>query len=279
MKAVSMVVARFIVGRARCCMIIHAALGLAAATQAFAQQCSTCRIRSIPIATIGAADGPGIVGDLAGQAIDASGKYWFTFTNPGLRTEVRVFHPSGKLLKIVGRAGRGPGEFTFARNLDARAGRVYAFDVVQRTISEYDTAFNLVGVRMFAGTLGDAVVIAPGVFAVNAIWDTRERAGHAVHIYGRGPVISVDQDVDGYRFDLPFSGRRALTATGRRTFWSARKDQYVITEFDSAGNTLRTLRREVPWLKPETGSMLLDLEQPPQNFISSIREDSRGRLW
>src|SRR5262245_62075467 len=71
--------------------------------------CPSCQIVIEELARIGDLDGPGsLTGRPRSMAIDRSGRYWvLTEDSPPM-----VFAGNGRFLRLIGRIGRGPMEFT-----------------------------------------------------------------------------------------------------------------------------------------------------------------------
>lgn len=91
---------------------------------------------------IGGADsGTAMFGDIRAIGIDTTGRI---FIAEAFDNHIRVFNAGGQFLRVLGRYGRGPGEFTGLRGLHVTSsGEVTAYDPVQRRVTVFDSAGSL----------------------------------------------------------------------------------------------------------------------------------------
>lgn len=99
--------------------------------------------RLVPEATIGSVDQDGYeFGNVVGVALDPLGRVWVA---DGKQSVVRVFDAGGKLVRSVGRKGRGPNEFLSISGMTFDpSGRLWVVDGGNARYTVYDTAGKLV---------------------------------------------------------------------------------------------------------------------------------------
>jgi len=99
--------------------------------------------RLVPEATIGSVDQDGYeFGNVVGVALDPLGRVWVA---DGKQSVLRVFDAGGKLVRTVGRKGRGPNEFLSISGMTFDpSGRLWVVDGGNARYTVYDTAGKLV---------------------------------------------------------------------------------------------------------------------------------------
>ena len=239
--------------------------------------CAKCRIELEHVVTLGGSPDDSVdVGFLLRR--NSRGEY-FT-RNRWAPHQVAVFSPAGKLLKLFGRRGEGPGDFGRVEFLEiGRGDTVNVFDIFLRRQTLLAPGSWSVGriaplpVRPLIESVGEMlwphtyVLLPDGRYVVNA-----EKGDSALHLVGVDGELVRSFGV-GYREDdlpTPPSKRllsvlepneapglrrvdvihRQLTGAGEGRIWAAYRNRYEIELWDTAGHRLRRLAREADWFKP-----------------------------
>jgi len=120
-------------------------------------------------------DDPRGFSDIRGILVDRKGNIWIIEAS---LQEIRVFDPSGKHLKTIGRNGKGPGEFTYPDGLAmAPDGMIWVHDPKNARFSIFDQDGKFVR-QQLAPAGGYGYVWSGGIDLQGRIWD---------HLFYRDP--------------------------------------------------------------------------------------------
>ena len=240
--------------------------------------CPNCRIELEHVVTFGGSREDSVdVGHLLRR--NSRGEY--LATRRWAPYQVAAFSEAGKLLKVFGRRGEGPGDWEVAEFLEiGRGDTLHVFDIFnlrRQTLLAPGSwrvgrivALPVLPVlersKMILGP--QAYVLLPdGRYIVNG-----ERGDSALHLVGVDGELVRSFGV-GYREEDPppppskrhlsvlepgeAAGlrregviRRQLAAAGEGRIWAAYPNRYEIELWDTAGQRLRRLGREADWFKP-----------------------------
>ena len=190
--------------------------------------CRDCRIVLDTVVTIGGLDGPGLhlISTASHVAVDVRGRI---LVGDRRLPEIAVFDADGEFLRIVGRAGEGPGEYQFISMTSPGPRFIHVFDYGGRTVLDHD--FNVVRTDRFGGQVMAAVVTKSGDVIFNADVGTPDAIGHKFHVLGPagemesfGGSDSVHVGRSSYFFDL--------ATGGVNTLWTVRMDANVMTRWE-----------------------------------------------
>jgi hypothetical protein len=185
----------------------------------------------------------------------------------GSTNTLRFYDSDGRLTKVVGRAGEGPGEFRRLYWVRRYGDRLYAFDSSQRRLSEYTLGGSLVGtvtvlpVPPFAAVL-PAGVFSDGTFLARGILGPSSPSHPGIM---REEIALLRFDRDGSFIDQigRFEGTEAYVeprgTTGRLISYPAfaRASEVVVD-----GSNIVTVENNTPHIhvRSPDGSTLLSLE-------------------
>ncbi|WP_291162399.1 6-bladed beta-propeller [Gemmatimonas sp. UBA7669] len=133
-------------------------------------------------------------------AVDSAGRIYVLERSD---QTIRVFSPSGKHLKALGRRGDGPGEFRNARALVVRSGSLWVLDYGNSRV----TAFGLAGTTVRTFSLNPAVRGVASVAGVTArgflVYVNNQGAAEATSqaLGGQAPALFVSTDSRGQVLD------------------------------------------------------------------------------
>ena len=113
-------------------------------------------------------DDPTGLSDVRGILVDRKGNLWII---EGSTQEIRVFDPTGKHLRNIGRSGKGPGEFTYADGMaTAPDGLVWVHDPKNARFSIFDQDGKFVR-QQLALSNGYGYLWRGGIDGKGRVWD------------------------------------------------------------------------------------------------------------
>lgn len=200
------------------------------------------------------------------------------------RSEIKVFAPNGRLLRVIGRAGSGPGEFKRIHDIDVRGDRILVTDVENgrfalisrdgRTIRTWNTPGILI-------TPGGILPLPNDELIANASVPARQLAGLPLHrIDQRGRLVgSFGSETGEYRADAAFLMVRRMAGSRFGGFWVAHATNYRLEKWTTTGARTQTIIRDASWFRPWYEASYITPRTPSKPNIVDIAEDSLGRLW
>ncbi len=241
--------------------------------------CGSCLVLR-PIATLGSDSGRGSVQWGRAVARIRGGRFVHGRTPDGMP----VFDSTGRLVATVGRQGSGPGEFRSIQALAVgRADTVHVFDVGNQRHNVLSPDLQVVRTFPAPGSTYDAVVLSTGHVVRNASMPTADLWDAPLHLIapGDGRLLRSFGAHPGepYLPDGAWAGRRELTAGPGATVYAARRNEYRIEQWDTAGRFLGGFVRNVDWFRPYTQPPRLGPEAPPSPSLERVHRDTSNRLW
>jgi hypothetical protein len=242
--------------------------------------CAACRIEFDTIAVFGDDEGPGIIeSEYNSVAVDTAGRFVVLSET---MVDLKIFGSDGSFVRRLGGRGEGPGEFLFARAIQvSEDGRLFVLDGLLSRITTYDRNFSrestlrLEGLRpgFYVLTLpGDSILltgIAAAAGRAEAPIHLLSPTGTWVRGFGRPATPNPSSD--------PGLQERALVMGASGDLWVAGWQQYLIEQWSVSGERIRTLAYDPPWFSPLPA--LPNGRVPPGPLLTSIQEDTAGRLW
>ncbi|HEU0014452.1 MAG TPA: 6-bladed beta-propeller [Longimicrobium sp.] len=263
--------------------------------------------RAVEELRVGSMDGVDALAGPAALEVDALGRLYVLDVET---KQVRVFDAAGRLVRSIGREGRGPAEFVQPVGmawspggllwvLDPGQGRFTAFDTTgapRRTLPHASGSVVMPWPGRFdrAGRLYDATGgSAPSLLRIDAATGRSERLALPVHEPER---FVLDRDGTQHTAFVPFSPRLAWALDGDGRVWSGTGDRYRLGLHAPGGDTLRIVERAAPpvpvsraereALPPalkafaEQGGRV-DLSRIPRYkpAFTQVQVDDRGYLW
>jgi hypothetical protein len=242
--------------------------------------CRGCSIEFQRIATLGQADGPGIIeGDNTSAVADGRGRYFLYYA---YRPWVKVYDAQGRFIKSLGREGEGPGEFRGVGIVRVSAGdTIHVFDGDNPTHSVFSPSLEFVRSNRLQIVPQVTGVALGGNRAVLAVpIHTPERVGLPLHLVDRGRLVrSFGSESGAYRPDIPYFDDRAIAPASGGNLWVAHRNRYQIELWSTDGRKLREYRRSVEWFPPLLRNWSISPNTPPPTRLQQVWEDPEGRLW
>lgn len=236
--------------------------------------CSTCRI-DIGQRYLRLADSTAEVSG-PGRFVSSWGRAGYVVGGPGVPFR---FSSIGRAIGPIGRAGRGPREFTHGTAFAVGPGdSLAALDVSTSRISVYSSSAQYV--RSFQVSLstqnGGFAWLSDGTFALSGLIPRAESIGFTVHLYSsagqfikslaiaKQPVTPATSQTQLTRLIRELPNRQLLTVT--------LVDSYTIQVWNlDSGRLVLELQREAPWFGQKKESL--------QTKMVGIHVDQAGRLW
>ncbi len=245
--------------------------------------CISCRIRRDSVGTYGIPDGDGLGGLRKSVVRDRDG-YVYVATIPG--PEITLFEPTGRVLRRIGRAGEGPGEFRDVTKLlvDTR-GNLHVFDrrLARHTIFRQNgnlvsaTGLPVSGFGDVALLQGESIVLNSGAF-------DRDNAGYALlRVDKHGEVTRRADEVTGVRLQQWVMDRVLHSGAATNRLIVAPANAFVIDVYDANMDRTQRLERKATWFKgvaadgvgPSDGLFNV----PPTSRVLAAWEGDRGVIW
>lgn len=246
-----------------------------------AAACGACRVVRESVVVL-RDDQRGLIGGLAPVvAMDRRGRYLVSDLQ---RSTIAVFDSSGTFLRLVGRRGRGPGEFRLIDRIVVAPGdTVRVYDLALRRETVLSPQYEFIRSRQLPLPIG-AVALLPGqTLLVNSIARTRQHAGLPLHLIdAEGRVTrSFGSEQALFRSGFERALLRSLAVGEGGQVYVARSQEYVIELWDRlTGQQLREWSRRVPWFKPWVASAPIEQRRPPEPVIvDGLDLSAEGYLW
>ena len=118
--------------------------------------CRACRIEIERVVRLGNRDGPGALAGRDLIAMDGRGRFYAT--SVARRGEIAIFGPDGRFLRLLGRTGKGPGEFSMPHPITfGTADTMIVFDPSNYRISTLSPSYEPVATVPITGYARDAL--------------------------------------------------------------------------------------------------------------------------
>lgn len=213
---------------------------------------------------------------------DSNGRYW-VFRRDQLPT---LFSAKGERLQVIGRRGRGPGEYVEAYDMLSVVGdSVVVLDGNGRRATVLDPALRPTRfVQLPFEIHGAAVVAWPDTVVGSGIVQTASEFGWPLHrVSFRPQTAVVGKSFGPGDGDMPPDGSMRswhwVAPTSEGTIWTAWAYAFDLTEWRTDGSIQRALVRRPTWFTEVSSVGLGNPTTPPPPLIASIQQDSGGLLW
>jgi hypothetical protein len=250
-------------------------------TTLLSEGCPRCRIVVDTVVILGDPDGPGMIeDDFTPTAVDGLGRYYL-LSNGG--SSIKVFAPDGMYLHTLGGRGEGPGEFQLVRRIhidaddrlfttDRLLGRISIFastGTLERTVTVPEP---LLGFTVFP-IRGDSILVGGHSFTPALIgYSTHILSPEGTRIRSFGePTYPLRPSSD------EFYHHRAIAPADLDQLWIAGWERYQIELWSLDGTRLHVWHRDADWF--HRADPATDGRTPPRPSLTSLYEDSSGRLW
>jgi hypothetical protein len=243
--------------------------------------CSDCRVQATKIVSLLGPEGNSIIDSRAVVEKVADGRYVV-----GPLSNVHsfaVFDSNGTLQKMVGRAGRGPGEYVaISRVLAGSGDSIHVFDMGARRATLLSPELVYVRSRQLIGPAQNVRLLRGDTILTSGILATRDRTVLPLHVIGPdGQVIRSFGDASEMnRPGQPLRHLRRVGAVTREGVWIAFFDRYVLELWRTDGALVRSIERTAAWFPqwPDGRQQNARFERPRPSVLGSW-VDEAGVLW
>ncbi len=231
-----------------------------------------CRIELTRVISLSDSLHPGLFAYSPLVMRDSRGVWYATSNTRGLK-QVGVFDQDGRLKKVLGGLGEGPGEFTFINHIVVGSGdTLYVYDHTQLRRSVFDPDHEFVRTERIPAYMRDMVPLPSGHMIVNSTIRTAD--GWPLHLVGAdgGVLQTFGAETATRRPDNSFLELRAIAVDGDGVLWVTSRNAYELSTYSIAGTRLeptnRRYRRQVDWFQPWTESSRG--AEPPKPNVKQI---------
>lgn len=246
--------------------------------------------------------GSGDTVDLTGSppAIASNGAF-FVSRVAAIHGTMATYDASGRLVRVFGRLGSGPGEVGGSRGLSmisgagiGRGDSIYVADNGNGRMSVYSPPPGAEFVRSFPvgrSVMGvvptaDGLLAGPAVVSPVLLSDGKQtRTGIRPPMVGLPPRLLSWDAVPVAEFGPRFAqsqareGMGAFAPADSGRIWYANGVRYEIKLVGRDGKTVRTLARNVSWFPVDTSNGGFPWVTPPPTSIRAMSQDREGLLW
>lgn len=207
-----------------------------------------------------------------------------SFVHATGRGELVRFSPTGRPAGRIGRKGSGPLEF---RSIDFLLGdphdTLIVFDGSNGRAATISPAQSQVRQFPITSQVTNAVLLPNGDIVANIPFEDARQIAMPVQVLDRrsGAIMSSFGTAVGERVEAneAWAGWRELAVSPSGTVWTARRNRYLLEEWDRDGRRLRAIERRTPWFMAYTTRTDLTPSSAPQPSIARLHVDGAGRVW
>ena len=242
--------------------------------------CRKCEIDVRQAVRIGTLDGDGaLVG--APRAIVRNSRGQIIMATEGEAYRLKVYSPSGAFERVIGRKGKGPGEFNFVTAITLVADSLYVFDGNNSRLTILAPNFAFVRSHQLQIRVEHAKLLPNGEILANGDIRTRDKVGLPLHRLSRtGTALSsFGSDVPVYRGDAPGLAIRFLSVAPGGDTWVSHYSQYVLEHIQPTGRIDRRLVRQAKWFPPYVKPWNPTPQNAPPAIMTDVRLDAQRNLW
>ncbi len=242
--------------------------------------CDGCAIEVSPLAVLGVTDQVAFAAPMDDGRIAVVQAYD--------RLRFSVLDAGGAVVRHVGRAGEGPGEYADVTWLEVQGDLVHVVDGSRRQVTVLDAASDfevLSTIRLpVPGATGrDMVVLGDSGYVANMMVFTRDRIGYVLHyLDANGKVLQSFDEPGGPVRGMGIVEMRWLRAGNDGTVWSVPMTRYRVDQWAPAsGERLRSFERRAEWFPDHDGEGASPRrpDRPPAPVVIGVDVDSSGHVW
>lgn len=219
----------------------------------------------------------GFVEEATAAVRDSSGRYWI-----GQRGHIKVYGPTGELIRSLGRTGMGPGEFQrpMPTHTDASGG-VHVIDPAngRETLFSPDFSIRRETRLPFLNVFSLAALEDGDSYVANLWIGTAQAIGMTLHIVRRGTVVRSFGPPIEQRPMTMFESERVVAADDDGRAFAVERFQFHISVFSQEGRPIARIVGPALNAASVTGPVLNLRDNPIPNEIVAMRLQEPHRLW
>jgi hypothetical protein len=242
--------------------------------------CPRCVISFQRIVTLGTNDG---VGSLNGKPmsvnVDSRGRYWiFQELEPPT-----VFHADGRVDRVIGRKGSGPGEFRSGNHGIVVGDSMLVFDWLESRATMVGPDLKPGRIIRLRQGIGDIISLRwPSVLVTHGHLADSRPPNSTLH-----RLSMTDGDIrllssfgpQGTGGPMGNADVYQILGEARDGIWSAYANRPHFTKWTADGTPNVVLTRRYAWYTGETPASIGTTTTPPSPRTGLLIEDSNGLLW
>ena len=194
--------------------------------------------------------------------------------------QIAEFGPDGRLVRVIGRAGQGPGEFLrLVTPIPGPGDTLFVADLELGRITMFGPD------RALAGTIATRhvpdLLMPDGSFLVASQIGRPETIGYPIHVVDReGEVVrSFGAHEPQYRPDLDHLLTRKVALSRDGTVWAMPPARYILERWDpSTGEQLQSTPIGSDWFRESLAQYADETVRPPSRVVG-LWEDEDGLVW
>ena len=240
--------------------------------------CARCSVELKPIARLASNDSVGLSAT-PNVVRDQKGRFYAIVHDA---SKVAVFGPNGRLQKLIGRKGSGPGEFSSVYRIEIVQGdTLLVFDSMLRRVNVLSPTHNFVRVSPLPIRVTDFAVLGSH-WLIHGPGTSPSMAALPLHLFTSGGVHerSVGADPQIVKPGSRVPTWRIAPSLDSRNVWAARSSVFEITKLNEAGQSVLSIVRRAPWWIPHdttSDAAKNGLEKLPPGVLD-LAEVAPGRL-
>ncbi len=215
--------------------------------------------------------------------VDENGRIYIGPTHESF--QICVYNSTGEEVTSFGQSGGGPGEFSRIQEVViGEDGHLFVYDIISRRLSvlsgnQYLQSFNLQSSPQSILPVGD------GRLLLQMSYRDPRTPDHAImllHLYTSSgdSLLSFSPLESEYHYDRPWIQRRSLARANDEEIWSAHQNRHQVELWSLSGELKTVIKSNPEWFQPwEISNPEAPWNAPPEPQLSSIQQDSVGRLW
>jgi hypothetical protein len=243
--------------------------------------CDSCMIERYRVATIHDREFPeGALATVVFPHLNTDGRF-LVVAGP-IEDELFQTDLDGSIVRRVGRAGEGPGEYKHPTHVHELPSAYLVYDSRLRRV----TRLSKTNLEVLATTrlpvIGGPVrpiVFEDGSYLFAGSSSTRGGVGHFFHLVdSSGDAVRSFGEPDGVLRPRSLEYPMVLALSRDGSFWAGYRGDYRIERWDREGNLLEVFLREANWFSydPDNDERRATV---PQARLTGLFEDEDGLLW
>ncbi len=242
--------------------------------------CPGCEIRLQEVALLGHPEDPTSVGANA-AGVDCSagrlstGEYVVSAVVGG--GEIQVYDPEGKVVRLIGRKGEGPGELgTRVRLAVGPKDTLYVLDDGQARLSVFSASGEFVRSFLVPDQVRSFALLNNG----DLLFSRTSSGLEGMHFYLYGPQGEERGRFERVALDTREVDDRIVAPANPDGFWTASIWRHEFRRWGGAGSLEHTVTANVEWFPPDGRYVEgMPFSVPTAPVLSYLWDDGHGRIW
>lgn len=242
--------------------------------------CPRCTISMQKVVTLGTDDGLGsLIGKPMSVNIDSRGRYWmFQELEPPT-----VFHADGRVDRVIGRKGSGPGEFSSGNRGIVVGDSMLVLDWMESRATMMSPDLKPGRIIRIPQSVGDIALLRWPTLLISAGMMPYTTPPHSMlHRWSMvGPEMKLLSSFGPTAAVDPMNAGAYFQHIGRAGdgIWSAFWSRPHFTKWKADGTPSTILTRRYAWYTGETKAEIGAPTRPPTPSTGPLIEDEAGLLW